>query len=309
MYDSPKIALAQRASAMKTGIGAWAEVLCRAAFAAAGCRRGAAVERWRSSGGQRVVVVAPHPDDEVVGCAGTLIRHRQAGDAVCVVYVTDGSASRAGGMNRTRMSQVRRQEAGRAATALESCSYEWLGLVEGAWSSGELDARLKDVLARLTPDLLYVPSRVDFHPEHHRVARAVARALADGAGVWPGLMIRIYQAQVPLTPLLVNIVTETESVSAQTRAAFRAHASQSASIVRTLRSRRYAGRYYRATNEAEEFWQLTAKQYALLHSSAEKWHQYVSLRANAIFDARAYLSHWGDRRALRAASLRLSAES
>src|SRR5262245_2441565 len=41
-------------------------------------------------GGQRVLVLAPHPDDEVIGCGGTLYKHTRAGHAVTVVYMTDG---------------------------------------------------------------------------------------------------------------------------------------------------------------------------------------------------------------------------
>src|SRR5688500_13357690 len=48
-----------------------------------------------SPGGLRVLVVAPHPDDEVAGCAGTILLHRGAGDAVTVLKATDGRRSRA----------------------------------------------------------------------------------------------------------------------------------------------------------------------------------------------------------------------
>ncbi len=59
---------------------------------------GPAVRAWTSQGRTRVVIVAPHPDDETLGAGGAALLHRQAGDRVAVVVVTDGRASRAGGL-------------------------------------------------------------------------------------------------------------------------------------------------------------------------------------------------------------------
>ena len=42
----------------------------------------------------RVLVVAAHPDDEVLGCGGTIARHADAGDQVQVLIVAEGATSR-----------------------------------------------------------------------------------------------------------------------------------------------------------------------------------------------------------------------
>jgi hypothetical protein len=44
---------------------------------------------WRPEG-RRFVVLAPHMDDEVIGCGGTLYKHIQGGAIVTVIYMTDG---------------------------------------------------------------------------------------------------------------------------------------------------------------------------------------------------------------------------
>ena len=49
--------------------------------------------RWSSSGTRRVVVLAPHPDDEAIGCAGSILKHVGCGDRVSIVIATDGRRS------------------------------------------------------------------------------------------------------------------------------------------------------------------------------------------------------------------------
>ena len=55
---------------------------------------------------QRVLVVAPHMDDEVIGCGGTLLLHRSLGSDVRVVFVSDSSGA---------VGDPRRAEIGRAS--------------------------------------------------------------------------------------------------------------------------------------------------------------------------------------------------
>ena len=50
----------------------------------------------------RVLVIAAHPDDEVLGMGGTIARHADAGDAVRVLVVTDGSSTQYPGDDATR---------------------------------------------------------------------------------------------------------------------------------------------------------------------------------------------------------------
>jgi len=103
---------------------------------------------------------------------------------------------------------------------------------------------------------------------------------------------------VPLTPLATNLVCDVAAVSDEIAAAIAAHDSQRRSTDRCRRMRRYAGRFYRL-DAAEEFWQVTAGQYAVLHGAERMpWKAFVSLREHPIYDARAYLSGLGERRRL-----------
>src|SRR5262245_45666039 len=190
------------------------------------------VRRWSSPGGRRVLALAPHPDDEAIGCGGTLIQHKRAGDQVWIAYATDGRRSRAMGLAPDEMARRRRQEAMASAAALGADRMEWIGLPEGEWAVEQLVAALRALLDQLAPDIVYAPSRVDFHPEHYRVAHALALLLADAA---EPPAVRVYQVQVPLTAVLTNLVTDLREVAAECQALIMAYTTQKGSLMRTFR--------------------------------------------------------------------------
>ena len=286
----------------KKALGYAAETAWSSALSGGALVRRRGIEHWRSDGGQRVLAIAPHPDDEAIGCAGTLLRHKRAGDEVGLVYVTDGGQSRALGLKQAAMVHRRHYEAALAAQRLGADEVVWLGLPEGAWAEAELRASLATIIRDWAPQIIYAPSRVDFHPEHWRVAQALAQVLAASAGERANITLRIYQIQVPLTAILVNLVTPVASVLAESQAVYAAYQTQHSSIARTARMRRYAARFYGLSGPGEEFWQLSIHEYDRLHrGSPDQWHRFRSLRPHALSDLLAYWQGRGERRRLRRA--------
>ena len=259
---------------------------------------------WHSPGAQRVLIVAPHPDDEI-GCGGTLLLHRRAGDEVHVVHVTDGRMSRAGGLGPDEMAYRRKLEAAAAARALGCSGREthWLGLREWEWEDAALVPALRDLLRETRAQVVYAPSCVDFHPDHVRVARCLAQALAD---VSPrDLTVRVYQIQVPLTPLLVNLIAPMHTVARDLLAAAQCYASQWGSVERCLRMKRYGASLYHVAGPAEEFWQLDPDAYRRLHTTPTATGAdgtFRGVRARPFTDPLSYLRGLRARRHLRTLS-------
>jgi len=268
-------------------------------FALAGRVARPAARRWSSPGGQRVLVVAPHPDDETIGCGGALARHRACNDEVWIAYITDGRRSRALGLAPEEMARRRREEAMASAAALGIDQVEWFDLAEGEWTDEQLRPGLQALLRRLAPQIVYAPSRVDFHPEHACVAHVLALALADAPA---GTRVRVYQVQVPLTFVLTNLVADISGVIAQNDAALHAYATQRGNIGRAIRQRRYGAALYGLNRQAEEFWELSAEQYAMLHRDLNGWSQeaFRGLRFYPFSDPLAYLRGQAERRRLAA---------
>lgn len=213
-------------------------------------------------GGQTVWVLAPHPDDEIIGCAFAVLRHAMAGDRVITVFVTDGRRSRAFGLKPEEMARRRRLEAEQSQSALGLDGFTWLGWPELEWRSTELVTALRLLSQDHQPDVIYAPSRVDFHPDHHKVAHSLAQFLRE-TGYQP--IVRIVQLQVPMTSVLANLAASGEGLLEKAAIARAAYRTQVFNVGPTQRMRRYAGARYRIGAEVEEYWQVSACSYCLLH--------------------------------------------
>jgi LmbE family N-acetylglucosaminyl deacetylase len=240
------------------------------------------------------LVLSPHPDDDVIGCGGALLRHREGGDHVVLIEVSDGSASRSGGLLPDAMARQRAREATEAAHEL-GAELVWLGLREGQWEHGALTRILGELLREHSPDVIYAPSPVDFHPEHVRVALALAEALRAHDDTFA----RIYEIQVPLGPQLVNLIVETEAVDERRKVAASRHASQNDTLRTVDRLRRYNRAFW--GENVQCFWQLTPSQYRSVVAAGD-WTceitRFRGIRPRPIIDPLSYIAGWGQRQRL-----------
>ena len=132
------------------------------------------------AGVRRIVVVAPHPDDEVLACGGLMCAAANLGLEMIVVAVTDGEACYPGEHWWTpqRLRQARREELrdALAELAIEASAIVHLGIADGGVSDHETG--LEDWLCQTLrdDDLVLAPWRFDGHPDHEAAGRAAWRA-------------------------------------------------------------------------------------------------------------------------------------
>jgi LmbE family N-acetylglucosaminyl deacetylase len=165
----------------------------------------------------RVLVVAPHPDDDLLGCGGTASLHALQGDPVHVVIAYDGLlGDPEGRYDRTELARMRREEAvaGGACVGLEH--YEFWSYPEGHEpTADELRAgatRLAERMTELGTDTVYAPWIGEQHLDHHVLARVVrlACALSGFSGRAWG-----YEVWTPLSATLVVDVTRVYPMKVQ----------------------------------------------------------------------------------------------
>lgn len=131
-----------------------------------------------------VVVLAPHPDDEVIGVGGTLALHARQGDRVHVVVAFDGAAGLPT-MAPEQARDLRCLEAlagGRAlSSATSALTHQFLEFPEGhELTDAELQrgaALLARILMERRPTSVYAPWPGDAHHDHRSLASALALAL------------------------------------------------------------------------------------------------------------------------------------
>jgi LmbE family N-acetylglucosaminyl deacetylase len=151
--------------------------------------------RYRPPVRGNVVVIAPHPDDDAIGCGGTLARLAARGSRIGVVYVTDGGASHPNS-KRFPPSVLRDVREHEACAALHQLGVRtaprFLRAPDGGLarvSAAERQALVRAVALRideLRAHIVFAPWSRDPHPDHVATAAIVRDALAV-CGRWPDL--------------------------------------------------------------------------------------------------------------------------
>lgn len=116
--------------------------------------------------GNKVLVVAPHPDDESLGCGGTILKHRARGDSVHWLIMT--SVHEAHGFTAKRVIS-RALEIKRVAKLYGFDGTHQLGFPTTKLDKlplGELIAKVSDVMSAIKPEIVYIPFGGDIHSDH-----------------------------------------------------------------------------------------------------------------------------------------------
>lgn len=137
-----------------------------------------------------ILVLAPHPDDETLGCGGVIARRAAEGRRVVVVVVTDGRALlRRFGVDSNpselEVSAMRKDETRRALDILTAGRGElrFLDVQNEQLVAGQADTtrRVTALLQELKPAELYIPSPFEGHAEHV-ATNAIARRACEASG-------------------------------------------------------------------------------------------------------------------------------
>lgn len=121
------------------------------------------------------MVIAPHPDDEVLGCGGTIARYAAEGRSVAVAIATKGTPL----FPAAQVRRVRR-EAKRAADVLGVRELLFLDLPVTTLNRMPLDklnGTFSRLIARVRPEVVFLPFPGDRHEDHRQVFNAAMVAI------------------------------------------------------------------------------------------------------------------------------------
>lgn len=144
----------------------------------------------------RTLVIAPHPDDEVLGAGGTMAKLSDSGQEVFVAVVTTGQPP------------IYSEESVARVRAEAKCAHDLLGVKETFWLDQPaaelpevknivLNGAIGDVVQRIAPQTILVPFPGDIHVDHQLVFQSALVAS------------RPHQATYPRTILAYETLSET----------------------------------------------------------------------------------------------------
>lgn len=172
--------------------------------------------------GKRVLVFAPHPDDETLACGGSLSIHAAAGDEIKVVLLTNGVAGDSKSTtDRNDYIAIRREETVKACNIL---GIEYVAFLdfEDRELAGSQNAlyQIIETINNFKPELIYAPSALDFHPDHRAAHFLVCYAVRSCKIDFD---IAFYEVNQLLNP---NCIVDISDVSAKKFAAIDVYQSQ-----------------------------------------------------------------------------------
>lgn len=125
------------------------------------------------------LVLAPHPDDDALGCSGTLTLLNRAGVSTTIIFITNGE--RLYGEPSPLLAEQRKNEAVRASELLGCKEPLFLGFPDGEAGShiDEIAHRLSAIVTQKKPDIVFAPSLIDHHKDHIAISKAALKLLSS----------------------------------------------------------------------------------------------------------------------------------
>ncbi|WP_010676945.1 PIG-L deacetylase family protein [Bacillus timonensis] len=155
--------------------------------------------------GKKIVVFAPHIDDETIGLGGTMMRLKQSGAAIHIVFVTNGAKSN-GQDNQFAIIEQRKSEIESIRDLLGITSIRYLDYEDGEVYKQASPQDFADVIDELTPDLIFTTAFIDAHTDHVHTAHAVADGLKLSEHQ-PEAVLE-YEINCPFPPQEINMLVD-----------------------------------------------------------------------------------------------------
>ncbi len=130
-----------------------------------------------------VMIIAAHPDDEILGAGGTMRRHVEQGDSTFCLILGEGCTSREGRLSNGV--EKLRSDAGKAAEIMGFADILFAGLPDNRFDSVDLLDIVKVIEAhikKIMPDIIYTHSSTDLNIDHvvtHRAVLTACRPVGD----------------------------------------------------------------------------------------------------------------------------------
>ncbi|REJ08777.1 PIG-L deacetylase family protein [Halobacillus trueperi] len=157
-------------------------------------------------GEKKVLVLAPHMDDETIGPGATLRKHADHGAEIHCLFMTDGGGS-VSDLSEEELKQSRKDEIHQVMDILKLSDVSYMDLPDGGVSSSEENIQfLKQKIEEVSPDVIYTTPYVDAHTDHTATAQLLADTLKQMG--YQG-KVRMYEINCAFPPDFINCLVDT----------------------------------------------------------------------------------------------------
>ena len=141
-----------------------------------------------------VLIISPHPDDETLGCGGTIIKMCSGEINVAVVMLTDGN----GGGRTQNIGSIRKKEFVKARDVLGYKFYSMLDYPDGKLQSfkTELSKQIHELILEKAPKLVLIPYLLDCVVDHQTANIVLSQVLRNVDAT--NMIIGMYEIWTPI---------------------------------------------------------------------------------------------------------------
>lgn len=185
---------------------------------------------------KRVIAIAPHPDDEVIGCGGTLLKHVANGDKVIIVYITNGEIIDNNIEYETNC-EIRKHEAIKVCNDAKFTLLNWPQIasrkIQDNYSIIQND--VIKIFRSIKPEIIYLPHKYENDNDHSLTFRLVKEAywlskisLKEHPLNTVTAQLRGYEVWTPMNE--INIVSDISIYKKQKKELINAYNSQTCRV-------------------------------------------------------------------------------
>jgi LmbE family N-acetylglucosaminyl deacetylase len=173
---------------------------------------------------KKILVLAPHVDDETIGLGGTILNAVSNGTEVHCIYITDGSKS-VSGLSKDELMIARKKEAEKVQEILGIHTIKYFDQPDGQVAvNQQVVNKLANYIEEFNPDIIFTTTFIDCHPDHVATARILANCLEQinfTGEIWS------YEINCPMDPSYINRIIDVTKQYEEKNAALSVFQSQS----------------------------------------------------------------------------------